>query len=78
MLHFLTLYQVNLYYKLYDKIQAEIDRLKNEGVDYIILLGHLGILGDALEENTSAGVLKNIKGPVAFIDGHSHKVYSIG
>ena len=63
--------------ELYDRIQKEIDRLKGEGVDYIILLGHLGILGDALEENTSAGVIKNINGAIAFIDGHSHKVYSM-
>ena len=64
--------------ELYNRIQEEIDRLKNvEKVDYIIILGHLGILGDALEENTSAGVIKNIKDVVAFIDGHSHKVYSI-
>ena len=40
-------------------------------------MGHLGIQGDALEENTSAGVIKNIKGATAFIDGHSHKVYSL-
>ena len=64
--------------ELYNRIQEEIDRLKNvEKVNYIIILGHLGILGDALEENTSAGVIKNIKDVVAFIDGHSHKVYCI-
>ena len=64
--------------ELYDKIQIEIDRLKNkEKVDYIIILGHLGIYGDALEENTSEGVIKNIKDVVAFIDGHSHRVYSL-
>ena len=64
--------------ELYDRIQSEIDRLKNEKkVDYIIILGHLGILGDALEENTSAGVIKNIDKVNAFIDGHSHKVYSL-
>ena len=62
---------------LYDKIQKDIDELKNkEKVDYIIILGHLGILGDALEENTSAGIVKNIQGVDALIDGHSHKVYS--
>ena len=33
-------------------------------------------MGDALEENTSAGVIKNIHNVNAFIDGHSHKVYS--
>ena len=43
---------------LNEAIQKEINRLKNEEkVDYIILLGHLGILGDALEENTSEGVI---------------------
>ena len=36
-------------------------------------MGHLGIYGDALEENTSAGVIKNIRGATAFLDGHSHK-----
>ena len=63
---------------LYDKIQKDIDELKNkENCTYIIILGHLGILGDALEENTSAGVVKNLEGIHALIDGHSHKVYSI-
>ena len=63
--------------ELYNRIQEEINRLKNEeNVDYIIILGHLGILGDSSEENTSAEVLKNIEGVDAFIDGHSHKVYS--
>ena len=64
--------------ELYERIQKEIDRLKDqEGVDYVIILGHLGIYGDALEENTSEGVIKNIKGATAFIDGHSHRIYSI-
>ena len=62
--------------ELYDRIQKTIDQLREEGVDYIIILGHLGIGGDALEENTSAGVVKNLKGVDAFIDGHSHLVYS--
>ena len=63
--------------ELYKRVQEEINRLKNEEkVDYIIILGHLGILGDSSEENTSAEVIKNIEGVDAFIDGHSHKVYS--
>ena len=63
--------------ELYDKLQKTIDELRNdEKVDYVIIIGHLGIGGDALEENTSAGVLKNLKGVNAFIDGHSHLVYS--
>ena len=64
--------------ELYDRIQEHIDKLKNdEKVDYIIILGHLGIGGDALEENTSAGVIKNLKNVNAFIDGHSHLLYSM-
>ena len=63
--------------ELYNRIQEEIDKLKNiDKVDYIILLGHLGIYGDASEENTSAGIIKNIKDVVAFIDGHTHQIYS--
>ena len=63
--------------ELYNRIQEEINRLKKEeNVDYIIILGHLGILGDSSEENTSSGVMENIEGVNAFIDGHSHKVYS--
>ena len=33
--------------------------------------------GDALEENTSAGLLKNLKSINTLVDGHSHKVYSM-
>ena len=62
--------------ELYDKVQGYIDELKKDGVNYIIILGHLGIGGDALEENTSAGLLKNLKNVDALIDGHSHLVYS--
>ena len=63
--------------ELYERIQKHIDELRNvEKVDYVIILGHLGIYGDALEENSSAGVVKNLEGVDAFIDGHSHKVYS--
>ena len=45
--------------ELYEKLQEIINNLRNnEKVDYVIIIGHLGIGGDALEENTSAGVLK--------------------
>ena len=63
--------------ELYQRIQELINELKNkEKVDYIIILGHLGIYGDALEENTSASLLKNLEKVDAFLDGHSHVVYS--
>ena len=63
--------------ELYERVQEHINTLRNdEKVDYIIIIAHLGIGGDALEENTSAGLVKNIHGVDAVIDGHSHLVYS--
>ena len=61
---------------LADRVQQHIDEVKEKGADYIIILGHLGIEGDAEEENTSAGLLRRVTGVDALIDGHSHKVYS--
>ena len=63
--------------ELYDRVQQHIDELKKENCDLIIILGHLGMYGDALEENTSAGLLKNLKSINTLVDGHSHKVYSM-
>ena len=63
--------------ELYERVQKHIDDLQEQGADYVIILGHLGIGGDALEENTSAGLLKNLKSVNALIDGHSHLVYSL-
>ena len=61
---------------LADRVQKHIDEVKAAGADYVIILGHLGIEGDAEEENTSAGLLRRVTGVDALIDGHSHKVYS--
>ena len=63
--------------ELYDRVQQHIDELKKQNCDLIIILGHLGMYGDALEENTSAGLLKNLKSINTLVDGHSHKVYSM-
>ena len=63
--------------ELYDRVQQHIDELQEQDVDYIIILAHLGMYGDALEENTSAGLLKNLKNVNTLIDGHSHRVYSM-
>ena len=60
-----------------DRVQQHIDELKKENCDLIIILGHLGMYGDALDENTSAGLLKNLKSINTLVDGHSHKVYSM-
>ena len=62
--------------ELYDRVQQHIDEIKEQGADYIIILGHLGIGVDVLEEYTSAGLLKNLKGVDALIDAHTHLIYS--
>ena len=63
--------------ELYERVQEHINKVKNdEKVDYVIIVAHLGIGGDALEENTSEGLLKNLEGVDALIDGHTHLVYS--
>ena len=62
--------------ELYERVQKHIDELKGQGVDYIIILAHLGKGGTSLEEHTSIGLLKNLKNVNALIDGHTHLVYS--
>ena len=63
--------------KLCEELQKYIDFLRNiKQVDYVILLAHLGNDGDAIEQYTSKGVLSNINGVDAIIDGHSHRVYN--
>ena len=71
--HFLT---ENNNKELYDRIQSHIDYVKSQGVDYVIILSHLGIEGDIEEENTSINLLKNIKNVDALIDGNTHLEYS--
>ena len=62
--------------ELYERVQSKIDEVRSQGVDYVIILSHLGVDGDAEFENTSAGLLKNIKNVDALIDGHTHLVYT--
>ncbi len=58
--------------ELYDKVQETVDKVKNDGADYVIALGHLGI-GEG-NEWTSDLVIANTTGIDVFIDGHSHSV----
>ena len=62
--------------ELFERVQTQIDTVRAQGADYVIILAHLGIGGDALEENTSTGLLKNLKNVDALIDGHTHLTYS--
>ncbi len=58
--------------ELYDKVQAAVNEVTEQGADYVIALGHLGIgEGNAW---TSDLVIANTTGIDMFIDGHSHSV----
>ena len=59
--------------ELYKTIQDEIDKLIDEGANYVILLTHVGM---NVEEYTSNDILSNLNGVDAVLDGHTHKVYN--
>ena len=59
--------------ELYTTIQGEIDKLRDKGADYVILLTHVGM---NVEEYTSNDILSNLNGVDAVLDGHTHKVYN--
>ena len=58
---------------LYEEVQKNVDSLKAQNVDYVILLTHLGM---KLEEYTSDALLSNLKNVDAVLDGHTHKIYN--
>ncbi len=51
--------------------QAEVKALEDEGCDYIVCLGHLGI-DDESKGNRSIDLMDAVEGIDLFIDGHSH------
>lgn len=59
--------------KLYEEAQKQIDKLKKEGCDVIIGLGHMGS-EDGCMGNRSDDVIANTKGLDMFIDGHDHRI----
>lgn len=56
----------------YNLIQANIDKCKEEGADYVIALSHLGS-EDRYKPFSSIDVIKNTTGVDAFLDGHNHR-----
>ena len=56
---------------LYQAVQEAVDAVHEEGVDYTILIAHLG-LHDADKPYTSVEVIQNTTGIDAVLDGHSH------
>ena len=60
--------------QLYSIVQKYINEIKEYGVDYIIILAHMGDSED-LKQYTSKALISNTIGINAVIDGHSHNVY---
>ena len=56
---------------LYKAVQDAIDAAKNEGADYVYVMGHLGNEAEC-EPWTYADVIANTTGIDVFLDGHSH------
>jgi len=60
--------------ELQQTVQTHINQLRSdEKVDYVILLTHIGM---DEEEYTSNGLLSQLTGVNAVLDGHTHKVYN--
>lgn len=60
------------YEKFYNTVQSNIDKCKEEGADYVILMAHLGY-GDEFKGFGSMELVKNTKDVDVVLDGHSHK-----
>lgn len=56
----------------FERIQKDIDLLKTQGADYVILLSHLG--DNQFDPITSEATVANTIGLDAVIDGHAHHV----
>ncbi len=62
-------------YELYKRVQESVDKLKAEGADVVIALGHTGFESDKLTFGGSKDIIENTTGIDLYVDGHSHKVY---
>ena len=58
---------------LYKAVAREVKRLKKQGAELIVVLGHLG-LEPAVVPNDSHSVIEQVKGIDIFLDGHDHQV----
>lgn len=63
--------------EMYDCAQAQIDALKDEGCDFIIMVCHLGV-DEETAPNRSIDVVEHTIGIDLVIDGHSHTVMEGG
>ena len=58
---------------LYETVQTSVNAAREEGAEYVIALGHLGV-DYSTSPWMSTEVIANTNGIDAFIDGHSHTV----
>jgi len=59
--------------ELNENVQKQIDELRDQNVDYVILLTHLGMNN---EDFTSNDLLLNLKNVDVVLDGHTHRIYN--
>lgn len=57
---------------LYENIQESVDSAVNEGADYVVAVGHAGIIGSN-DGWKSTDIIANTDGIDYFIDAHSHE-----
>jgi 2',3'-cyclic-nucleotide 2'-phosphodiesterase (5'-nucleotidase family) len=56
---------------LYSAVQSAVDDAREEGAEYVIVMGHMGNV-ETNRPYTYADVIANTSGIDAFLDGHSH------
>lgn len=56
---------------LYSAVQSAVDDAREEGAEYVIVMGHMGNV-ETSRPYTYADVIANTSGIDAFLDGHSH------
>ncbi|MDO4804734.1 MAG: bifunctional UDP-sugar hydrolase/5'-nucleotidase [Lachnospiraceae bacterium] len=59
--------------KLKETVQASVDKAREEGADYVLLLTHLGV-SEGSSPYCSTDLISGISGVDAVIDGHSHSI----
>ena len=57
---------------LYNNIQESVDKAINDGADYVVAVGHAGIIGSN-DGWKSSDIIANTDGIDCFIDAHSHE-----
>ena len=60
--------------ELFDTIQKYINEVKKKGVNYVIIISHLG--NDPLEKYYTDNLISHLTGVDLLLDGHSHSVYN--